>query len=201
MVDVAVILLIFLLTVTFHEVAHGYVAFLRGDRTAYAEGRLTLNPFRHIDLFWTVIFPIALLVLTAGRFAFGMAKPVPVNFANLKRLRPDMILVAVSGSFANIMFAWLLALSFHVTDFFPFLYGVYLNLGLAFFNLIPIPPLDGSRVVTALLPLRASRFLERFESMGFFIIFILYITGGLFALVVPPINFCAGLFQLPPLVI
>jgi len=94
---------IILFTVTFHEAAHGFVAYWRGDRTAQLAGRLTLNPLKHIDPFWTVLFPIILFISTAGHFAIGMAKPVPVNYENLRSPRSDMILVALAGPFANIL--------------------------------------------------------------------------------------------------
>ena len=188
---------VFLMTVTFHEVAHGVVAYWRGDRTAYNSGRLSLNPFRHIDLFWTVLFPILLLVATGGRFSLGMAKPVPVNFSNLKRPKQDMILVGVAGPLANLVFAWLLAAWFHATNFIPLLYGVYLNLGLAFFNLIPIPPLDGSRILAGILPNQLARVFDELERFGFLIVLILYMTGILFKLVLPGVNFFANLLNVP----
>src|SRR3989338_128615 len=132
---------ILLMTVTVHEVAHGAVAFIRGDHTAKQMGRLTLNPFRHIDLFWTVLFPLMLFISTAGRFVIGMAKPVPVNFSNLYHPKRDMIWVALAGPAANIVFAQLLLLALRLTGYPLFLVGIYFNLGLAVFNLIPIPPL------------------------------------------------------------
>ncbi|MBI4387819.1 MAG: site-2 protease family protein [Candidatus Omnitrophica bacterium] len=177
------------------------MAYARGDRTAYERGRLTLNPFRHIDLFWTIVFPIFLLVATGGRFAIGMAKPVPVNFGNLRRMRLDKILVAVVGPLANLLFAWFLAVWFQVTGYSMLLYGVYLNLGLAFFNLIPIPPLDGSRILSGLLPSKLSRLLDDVEPFGFMIVLLLYMSGVLFALIMPPIHFCLRLFGLPPVLI
>ena len=100
MIQFLVLFLLFLMTITVHEVSHGFVAYLRGDDTAHRLGRLTLNPFRHIDFFWTIFFPALLLIVTGGRFALGMAKPVPVNFSNLRRPRQDMVLVAVAGPIA-----------------------------------------------------------------------------------------------------
>ncbi len=197
MIDMVVLFLIFLMTVTCHEVSHGVVAYARGDETAYLRGRLTLNPLRHIDLFWTILFPLMLFFATGGRFALGMAKPVPVNFYNLKNRRTDTILVAFAGPFANFILAWLLAAWFHATGFAPLLYGVYLNLGLAFFNLIPIPPLDGSRILSALLPNPLANVLNRIERFGFLIILILYMTHTLFALIMPGINFFSDLLGLP----
>ncbi len=199
MLNYALLFVIFLMTVTFHEVAHGLVAYLNGDKTAYFRGRLTLNPLRHIDLFWTILFPVVLFLATGGRFALGMAKPVPVNFENLRKPKRDMILVALSGPLANIIFAWLLAFLFHATNYMVLLYGVYLNLGLACFNLIPIPPLDGSRILAGLLPKALSGVLNILERFGILIVLVLYMTGVLFKLITPGVNFFTNLLNLPPL--
>ena len=190
-------LVLFLFTVTFHEVAHGAVAYLRGDRTAKALGRLTLNPFRHIDWFWTILFPLTLFVMTSGKFMIGMAKPVPVNFANLRRPKPDMILVAIAGPIANLIFAQFLIFLFRATGNEIFLLGTYLNIGLAVFNLIPIPPLDGSRILTGLLPKPYDREYAKLEPYGFLIVMALYITGLLKAWIIPGINLMAQLFNIP----
>ena len=115
---------IFLFTVTFHELAHGMVAYVRGDKTAKALGRLTLNPFRHIDWFWTLLFPFVLFISTGGKFMIGMAKPVPVNFSNLRRPKLDMILVAIAGPIANLVFAQLLSLLYWSTRNEIFLVGM-----------------------------------------------------------------------------
>lgn len=195
--DALILFIIFLMTVTFHEVSHGFIAYLRGDKTALYAGRLTLNPLRHIDWFWTIIFPIMMLLATAGRFSLGMAKPVPVDFTQLKNQRMDTILVAGSGPLANIIFAWMLATAFHLTHFEILLYGAYLNLGLAFFNLIPIPPLDGSRIVSAILPNTVGRVFSQIEPFGFMIILLLYMTHMLFPLIMPGINLFSDLLGLP----
>ena len=201
MIQFLVLFLLFLMTITVHEVSHGFVAYLRGDDTAHRLGRLTLNPFRHIDFFWTIFFPAFLLVVTGGRFALGMAKPVPVNFSNLRRPRQDMVLVAVAGPIANLIFAWFLAVWFHASGYGPFLYGIYLNLGLAFFNLIPVPPLDGSRILAAFLPKQWARVLDEIEPLGFLIIMVLYAAGALFAFIMPAVNFFVSLLRLPPVTI
>ena len=192
-------LVIFLTTVTSHEVAHGAVAFIRGDRTAKALGRLTLNPFRHIDFFWTVFLPAMLFISTGGRFIMGMAKPVPVNFSNLYRPKSDMIWVALAGPAANIVFAEFLLWLLQVTAFPLLLYGVYFNLGLAVFNLIPIPPLDGSRILAGILPRPLDRQYLNLEPYGFLLVLILYFTGLLYAWVIPGVNLLAWLFGVPKL--
>lgn len=199
-ISVASWLVIFFMTITFHEVAHGAVAYIRGDRTAKALGRLTLNPFRHIDLFWTVIFPFTLLIVTGGRFMIGMAKPVPVNFDHLYRPKLDMILVALAGPLANFIFAEVLVLLYRQTASQIFLLGTYFNIGLAVFNLLPIPPLDGSRVVTGILPKPLDRDYLKLEPYGFFIVLILYVSGLLQAWIIPGINLVARLFQIPQIV-
>jgi Zn-dependent protease len=197
--NIAFWIVIILFTVTLHEVAHGFVAFLRGDDTAYRQGRLTLNPLKHIDPFWTIMFPAFLFFSTGGRFAIGMAKPVPVDFSKLKSPRSDMILVALAGPFANLILASLLTVLFKLTNFEPLLYAVYFNLGLMVFNLLPIPPLDGSRVLTALLPYEAAKLYMKVERFGFLIILALYFLGVLWSFVIPGMNFFAGLLDVPKL--
>lgn len=190
-------LAIFLLTVTVHEVSHGAVAYLRGDETAKVLGRLTLNPLKHIDWFWTILFPALLFFSTGGRFVIGMAKPVPVNFSNLKNRKRDMILVAFAGPLANIVFAECLLLLFRATGSGLFLMGVYFNLGLAVFNLLPIPPLDGSRMVAGLLPIRLERLYLRLEPFGFLIVLALYMSGILYEWLFPGIHLLASLLGIP----
>ena len=190
---------VFLMSMTVHEASHGAVAFIRGDRTAKDMGRLTLNPLRHIDLFWTVLFPALLFVSTAGQFVIGMAKPGPVHFANLYHPKRDMIWVALAGPAANIIFAEFLLWALHLTHLRVFLLGVYFNLGLAVFNLLPIPPLDGSRIAAGVLPRPWDREYLKIEPYGFLIVLVLYFTGALYAWVIPGINLLASFLGIPKL--
>ena len=193
------LIVIFLMSVVFHEVSHGAVAFIRGDRTAKQMGRLTLNPLRHIDWFWTVLFPALLFVSTRGRFMIGMAKPVPVNFSNLYHPKRDMVWVALAGPLANIIFAQFLFFGFKMTGIFMLLLGVYFNLGLAVFNLLPVPPLDGSRIVAGILPRPLDRNYLQLEPYGFLIVLALYFTGLLYKWVIPGISFLTSFLGIPKL--
>jgi len=187
-----------LLAITLHEVAHGRVARRFGDRTAEAMGRLSFNPVRHIDPVGTVLVPAVLLWL--GGFLFGWAKPVPVNPRFLKRPRQDMVWVAAAGPASNLAMAvgWaaVLSVSQHwgqdtVSEWLETMasIGVSINLLLAVFNMLPIPPLDGGRVLANLLPPGpAARFLAKIEPFGLFIVLGLLMTGVLFAVLSGPIG-------------
>jgi Zn-dependent protease len=168
-----------LLAITFHEAAHGFVAWRLGDDTAKVRGRVTINPFKHIDLFGTILLPGVLLLVQAP-VLFGYAKPVPVNFARLGKPRRDMVWVALAGPGANIALAVAAALLFHLAPLLPDTISLWLwknlenalliNLVLAVFNMIPLPPLDGGRVAVGLLPDVLARPLARLERHGFMIL-------------------------------
>lgn len=196
---ITVVILIF--AIVLHEVAHGLAAYALGDPTAKQAGRLTLNPLKHIDPFWTLILPAILLISTQGRFAIGMAKPVPVNFFRLRNPKKDMVWVGLAGPAANIALAALFSGLLNLTGMVAFLYGVYINLGLALFNMIPIPPLDGSRVAAGLMPVRWLRYYLGLERFGFLIILILYMKGWLFWFIRPGMDFFCRLFGVPGLFI
>jgi len=182
-----------------HECAHGYVALHFGDTTAQDMGRLTLNPLPHIDLFGTIILPLMLLVTRSG-FLFGWAKPVPVNPYNFDDPKRDMMWVALAGPVSNLLLAVGFALLYHLARFFGIhgmgllvpAYGVVINLVLAVFNLIPVPPLDGSRIVSGLLPEDLAYRSERITPFGFIIIFVL-LMGGLFSFLWPIVSGLAHL--------
>lgn len=174
-------LLILYISITLHEYSHGWVAYKLGDPTPKESGRLTLNPLAHIDPFGTVIMPLLLIILSRGTFAFGYAKPVPINPYHFRNPKKDILWVGLSGPAAN--FGIALFLSLLVKLPFPafileiLVWGVVINLILAIFNLLPIPPLDGSRVVAALLPYRASYIYLKMEMAGFFIVVALIMLG------------------------
>lgn len=180
-----ILLPILLFSIILHECAHGWVAERCGDPTARLSGRLTLNPIPHIDLMGTIVLPL-LLIMTRSPIIFGWAKPVPVNFHNLRNPRQDMIWVALAGPATNIALALLCAVALKAGIGTPrsivgllLGYGVFINLLLAIFNLIPIPPLDGSRILMGLLPPQQAYSYARIEPFGFVIIIGLLFMGFL----------------------
>ena len=183
---IAIYALPVLFAITVHEAAHGYVARHYGDNTAAMLGRVTLNPLKHIDPIGTIAMPLFLYIVTQGAFLFGYAKPVPVNFGRLKNPRRDMILVALAGPASNLVQALLWGAGFVVLQGAgmqePFFLGmcragVLVNVIMFVFNLFPLPPLDGGRVVTGLLPPKAAMTYSRVEPWGFFIVMGLVVAG------------------------
>lgn len=179
-----------ILAITLHEAAHGYVARHFGDPTAWQAGRISLNPLRHIDPVGTLLIPALILLLSAGNFLFGWAKPVPVDFSRLRNPKKDMFWVAAAGPGANLIMAlgWALLLKAAV-DLPPHAYsvamaemgrvGIAINGVLMILNLLPLPPLDGGRIAVSLLPHRAAWKFARLEPYGMFILLALLFTGVL----------------------
>jgi len=218
-----------LLAITIHEVAHGYVARHFGDMTAHAQGRISLNPVRHIDILGTIVVPVVILVISAGKLLFGWAKPVPVNYSALRKPRQHMAWVAAAGPIANLLMAlvWVLLLRLTIaasgrpeawlevaqlhgtagvvsavkasgvgaTEFLIGVCaaGVLVNLVFMFLNLLPIPPLDGGRIVTSLLPTRAAWRFAKLESWGVPLVLVLLFLpvygSNALSLVISPLLF------------
>ena len=185
-----------LLAITLHEAAHGYTARQLGDDTAWQMGRVTLNPLSHVDLVGTIIMPLMLFFATSGQFLFGYAKPVPVDFSRLHHPKRDMVWVALAGPAINLLqaFAWavliyLLSGMGSEERFFIEMAqaGVLVNLVMFAFNLFPLPPLDGGRIVVGLLPMRLAIGFSQIERYGFFIVMGLVLMGVINSLWMRPI--------------
>ena len=183
---VAIYALPVLFAITVHEAAHGYAARHFGDNTAYMQGRMTLNPLKHIDPIGTILMPLLLYFATSGAFLFGYAKPVPVNFGNLRNPKRDMVWVALAGPASNFVQALLWALVLVLLAglgsqelFFIKMAqaGILVNLVMWAFNLFPLPPLDGGRILVGLLPWKQAQWVARIEPWGFFIVMALVIAG------------------------
>lgn len=193
-----------ILAITLHEAAHGYVARYFGDFTAFNQGRVSLNPTKHIDPVGTILVPATLFIvskITMGAgFLFGWAKPVPVNFANLRHPKQDMLWVAVAGPGANLVMAFFWALVMKIAIVLPVSdltgpmllmgrAGIEINLILMVLNLLPLPPLDGGRMAVSLLPHGIAYHFARIEPYGFMILLVLLISGVLGVIVLPLITF------------
>ncbi len=203
---VAVAILPTLLAIVVHEVAHGWVAYRLGDNTAFMMGRLTLNPFKHIDPIGTILVPF-ILIITVG-FAFGWAKPVPIDWRNLQQPKRDIPLVAAAGPASNFLMAIGWGLLTKLASILPSslsafaepltymgIWGIWINIILMVFNLMPIPPTDGGRIAISLLPSRMSYSLQKIEPYGMFIIVGLLLTGILWQIIGPAVEIVVTLIQ------
>lgn len=203
---IAILALPLVFAITLHEAAHGYVARHFGDPTAWQQGRISLNPLRHIDPVGTILIPLSILLFSGGSFLFGYAKPVPVDFNRLRKPKQDMFWVAAAGPGANLLMACLWALAFKLSWLLPQFFstplarmaemGIQINCVLMVLNLLPLPPLDGGRIAVSLLPHSLAWKFARLEPWGFPILLVLLFTGILGAIMNPLVNTSAGLIAL-----
>jgi len=185
----ALMVVVLLFSIIIHEIAHGYVALLNGDRTARMLGRITLNPVPHIDPVGSILLPL-LLLISQSSFLIGWAKPVPVNPLNFRNYRWGEFAVSAAGPVSNLALAAIFSVLLRLGLENPGLtqlayYGVSINIILALFNLIPIPPLDGSHILALVLPRELARLYSHLQPVGFFLILILFYTGILGAILMP----------------
>lgn len=203
-VTVLIQLVVLIVAVVLHEVAHGVVAYKLGDSTAHSEGRLTLNPIKHVDIFGSVILPL-LLVIAHSPMLIGWAKPVPIQPRYFKNPIKGMCAVAAAGPAVNLTLAVLFAALFHLQGEFLaipygqpnvlgyiFYIGLYINISLALFNLFPIPPLDGSRVIMPWVSVEIQKLIFKLEPFGFMIIALIAYMGGFTAILGPVLSFIMG---------
>jgi len=200
MLDFLTYVIPIIFAITVHEVAHGWVAYKLGDNTAKSLGRLTLNPIPHIDILGTIIIP-TILYLTSP-FIFGFAKPVPINYNNLRNSKKDVIYVSIAGPLSNIIMALLWTLVLYIALLYGWFIlgkmaaiGIFFNLLLAIFNMIPIPPLDGSVMIRTILPRRYLNQYDQLEVYGIFIVFALMFAGLFNFVILPALMFCLGLLS------
>jgi Zn-dependent protease len=201
LLDLSLMAVVLLFSVIVHEVAHGYVAFLNGDPTARLSGRITLNPIPHIDPVGTILLPLILL-LTGSRLLFGWAKPVPVNPSYFRDYRWGEITTSFAGPASNLLlalaFSYLLRLQLGGPGLLLLAYyGCTINIFLALFNLIPIPPLDGSHLVSAFLPYRWLQYYRYLEPVGFIIILLLFYAGIMGMILMPLYRLIAAFMHIP----
>ncbi len=209
--ELIIFLPLFLLTVSIHEYSHGWMAQKLGDNTARERGRLTLNPLAHISIPLTIILPVIILLVTWGRFTLALLKPVPINPLRFRNPKRGLTYVGIAGPFSNFLMAFILSL-FLRFGLLPDegLWGsikvilgfvIIVNLILGMFNLLPIPPLDGSRVIVGLLPNRYARIILRLDKYGFIFIITLFVSvglmaGGMLRLIIVPLKFAWKLYGL-----
>jgi len=195
---IAILALPLVFAITLHEAAHGYAARHFGDNTAWVAGRISLNPLRHIDLVGTILIPLGILLFSGGNFLFGYAKPVPVNFGNLRHPKKDMFWVAAAGPGANLFMAFAWALAFKLSWLLPQFFstplarmaemGIQINCVLMVLNLLPLPPLDGGRIAVSLLPNHLAWKFAQIEPWGFPILLVLLFTGILSTVMDPLVS-------------
>ena len=201
--EILIGLAILLFSIILHEYSHGYIAYKNGDDTAYLMGRLTFNPIKHIDMVGTILLPM--ICYMSNIPLFGWAKPVPVNFLRLNMPKTDMAKVAFAGPASNLILVALCVILYKVLILINFQelfaykilsYGIQINLILAIFNLIPVPPLDGSKIVAAFLPTKQSLKYLSLERYGMIFVVVLIVTGAFRIIVMPVFNFCLHLINL-----